>query len=107
MGPLYLLGLLVSLTGMVVLDVRFTLFFARDARRATIVFVAGLLFFLAWDFAGIASGVFFRGETAVLSGVLLAPELPLEEPFFLALLIYSAMNLFGSAEVLGARRAKS
>lgn len=107
MGPLYLLGLLVSLTGMVVLDVRFTLFFARDARRATIVFVAGLLFFLAWDFAGIASGVFFRGETAVLSGVLLAPELPLEEPFFLALLIYSAMNLLGAAEVLAARRARS
>ena len=107
MGPLYLLGLLVSLTGMVVLDRRFGLFFARDARRATVVFLAGLLFFLAWDFAGIATGVFFRGETAVLSGVLLAPELPLEEPFFLALLVYSAMNLFGAAELVSARRAKS
>jgi lycopene cyclase domain-containing protein len=95
-GLIYLGALLVSLFGMVVLDRRFSLFLWRDSRRALIVFGAGMLFFLLWDFGGIASGIFFRGETSVMTGVLLAPELPLEEIFFLALLIYSAMNAFGA-----------
>ncbi|PVZ96318.1 lycopene cyclase domain-containing protein [Amnibacterium flavum] len=96
MGFLYLGGLLVSLVGMVVLDRRFGLFFWRDARRAAVVLVAGLVLFLVWDLIGIATGVFFRGETSVLTGIQLAPELPLEEPVFLALLIYTAMDVFGA-----------
>ncbi|MFD1715094.1 lycopene cyclase domain-containing protein [Amnibacterium flavum] len=95
-GFLYLGGLLVSLVGMVVLDRRFGLFFWRDARRAAVVLVAGLVLFLVWDLIGIATGVFFRGETSVLTGIQLAPELPLEEPVFLALLIYTAMDVFGA-----------
>jgi lycopene cyclase domain-containing protein len=91
---LYLLGLLIALTGMVVLDRRFGLFFWKDARRAAIVLVVGLAFFLAWDLSGIGLGIFFRGETAFMTGVQLAPELPLEEPFFLLLLCYLAMNLY-------------
>ena len=95
MGLLYLLALLVSLTGMVVLDRRFRLFFFRDARRATIVLVVGIVFFVCWDLAGIGLGIFFRGETSFMTGLVLAPELPLEEIFFLALLCYLTMNLFG------------
>jgi lycopene cyclase domain-containing protein len=92
---LYLLALLVSLTGMVVLDRRFRLFFWRDARRAAIVLVAGVVFFLAWDLAGVGGGIFFRGETAFMTGLQVAPEVPLEEVFFLALLCYLTMNLYG------------
>jgi lycopene cyclase domain-containing protein len=95
MGLLYLLALLVSITGMVVLDRRFTLFFFRDARRASIVLAAGLVFFLVWDLAGIGLGIFFRGETSFMTGLQLAPELPIEELFFLTLLCYLAMNVFG------------
>lgn len=94
MNLLYLGALLVSLAGMVALDVRFRLFFAAAALRAAIVMVAGVAFFLAWDLAGIGAGVFFRGATGLLTGVQLAPELPLEEPFFLALLCYTTMNLY-------------
>jgi lycopene cyclase domain-containing protein len=82
---------------MIVLDVRFRLFFAAAPLRAAIVLVAGLTFFLAWDVAGITLGIFFRGNPALLSGVLLAPELPLEELFFLTLLCYTTMNAFGAA----------
>jgi lycopene cyclase domain-containing protein len=92
---LYLLALLVALTGMILLDRRFRLFFWRDARRALIVMVIGLVFFLGWDLAGIGLGIFFRGETSFMTGVQLAPELPAEEPLFLALLCYLAMNLYG------------
>ncbi|HEV7741675.1 MAG TPA: lycopene cyclase domain-containing protein [Pseudolysinimonas sp.] len=94
MSALYLIGLLVALTGMVVLDLRFRLFFRVSPVRAAIVMAAGMAFFLVWDLAGIGLGVFFRGNPALLVGVQLAPELPLEEFFFVALLCYTTMNLF-------------
>jgi lycopene cyclase domain-containing protein len=96
MPVLYLAALLVALTGMVLLDRRFTLFFWRDARRASIVLAAGVLFFLAWDLAGVGLGIFFRGETEFMTGLQVAPEIPVEEVFFLALLCYLTMNLFGA-----------
>ena len=100
MGILYLLALLVSLTGMVVLDRRFRLFFFEAPRRAAVVLVAGVLFFLVWDVAGIGLGIFFRGETAFMTGLQVAPELPVEELFFLALLCYLTMNIFRGASRL-------
>ncbi|MEA9984095.1 MULTISPECIES: lycopene cyclase domain-containing protein [Subtercola] len=96
MSILYLLALAVALTGMVVLDRRFSLFFWRDTRRATIVLVVGVLFFLVWDLSGIGAHIFFRGETAFMTGLVIGPELPLEELFFLTLLCYLTMNLFGA-----------
>ena len=93
---LYLVALLIALTGMVVLDRRFGLFFWRDARRAAIVLVAGILFFLVWDLAGVGGGIFFRGETAFMTGLQIAPEVPVEEVFFLTLLCYRTMNLYGA-----------
>lgn len=96
MQLLYLAALLVSLTGMVALDCRFTLFFWRDARRASITLITGVLFFLVWDLAGIGLGIFFRGETDFMTGLVLAPELPLEELFFLTLLCYLTMNVYGA-----------
>jgi lycopene cyclase domain-containing protein len=95
MSLLYLVALLVALTGMVVLDRRFRLFFWRSARRATIVLVAGVAFFLVWDLSGIGLGIFFRGETSFMTGLQVARELPVEEIFFLTLLCYLAMNLYG------------
>ena len=95
MGILYLAALAISLTGMVMLDRRLHLAFWRDARRATIVLAAGLVFFIAWDLSGIGLGIFFRGETSFMTGLVIAPEFPLEEIFFLTLLWYLTMNLFG------------
>jgi len=102
----YLAALLIALTGMVLLDRRFQLFFWADARRAAIVLVAGVLFFLAWDLAGIGLGIFFRGDTSFMTGLLLAPELPLEELFFLTLLCYLTMNLVAAAGFVTKRSAK-
>lgn len=94
---LYLAALLVSITGMVVLDLRFKLFFAVAPVRAAIVMVVGIAFFLTWDIAGITLGIFFRGNPDLLTGVLLGPELPLEELFFLTLLCYTVMNGYAAA----------
>lgn len=94
MNVVYLGALIVSIAGMVVLDLRFKLFFAVAPIRAALVLLAGLVFFLAWDVAGITLGIFFRGDPGLLTGILLAPELPVEELFFLVLLGYTAMNCY-------------
>lgn len=90
----YLSALVISLAGMTILDWRYKLFFWAHWRRAVIVLVLGLAFFILWDLAGIDAGVFFRGVSPFVTGIQLAPELPLEEIFFLALLCYLTMNLF-------------
>lgn len=108
MNTLYLAALLVSIAGMVVLDLRFRLFFAAAPLRAAIVLVVGVASFLAWDVAGITLGIFFRGNPDLLTGVLLAPELPLEELFFLVLLCYTTMNAYSFLRgVSSARRSRT
>ena len=92
---LYLLALLIALTGMVLLDRRFGLFFWESWRRALVVLLSGIVFFVVWDLAGIGLGIFFRGETSFMTGLQVAPELPVEELFFLTLLCYLTMNLYG------------
>ena len=106
MSVLYLATLLASLAGMVVLDWRFRLFFWASARRAAIVLIAGVSFLLSWDLSGIGLGIFYRGETNIMTGVQLAPELPLEELFFLTFLCYLTMNLVQGAR-LALGRAES
>ncbi|MEU4015334.1 lycopene cyclase domain-containing protein [Microbacterium sp. NPDC028030] len=108
MGAIYLTALLLSLGCMLLLDWRFRLFFWRDAVTAGVVTAVGVVFFLLWDVAGITSGIFFRGEGVIASGILLAPELPIEEPVFLAFLVVCTMVLYtGAARLLERRRARS
>ena len=107
LGFAYLLALLVSLTGMVVLDRRWGLFFWRAPAAAAVVLTAGVLFFLAWDLVGITAGIFYRGETAFMTGLQVAPELPVEEVFFLAFLCYLFMNALQGARMLLERRRAS
>lgn len=104
MSLVYLASLLVALGAMVLLDARFRLVFWRDARRAAIVLGAGLVFFLAWDALGIAFGVFARGRSPWMTGVELAPELPLEEVFFLLFLCYLTLVLISGVRALLDRR---
>ncbi|GAB3523793.1 lycopene cyclase domain-containing protein [Arthrobacter monumenti] len=94
MGITYLAVILFSLAGMVILDARLKLFFWLAPVRAAVVTAAGLVFFTSWDLAGISLGIFFRGESAFMTGIEVAPELPLEELFFLTFLSYLTMNLF-------------
>lgn len=101
------LGILVAAIGcMVLIDRRFRLFFWKDRRRAVAVSAIGLAFFLAWDLLGIGLGIFSRGETAFMTGILLAPELPVEEPFFLTFLCYLTMVLVGGIDLIASRARK-
>lgn len=89
---LYLLGLVLGILGLALLDYRHKLAFAKNARYFCVILIA-VAFFLTWDYAGISLGIFFRGETPLLSGLLISRELPLEEVFFLILLSYNALLL--------------
>ncbi|MBZ4485929.1 lycopene cyclase domain-containing protein [Microbacterium sp. cx-55] len=93
----YLLAILLSTAGVAALDARFRLALWRDRRRTLVAVLIGTAFFLVWDAFGIATGVFVKGDSPLLIGVQLAPELPLEEPFFLAFLCYLALVVSGAA----------
>ncbi len=95
MGFLYLSLLLASIGCMVLLDHRFKLFFFADVRRAALVTGIGVAFFLLWDLGGIGLDIFYRGETPIMLGIVLAPHLPVEEVFFLGFLCYLTMVLYG------------
>lgn len=107
-GVVYLAALLVALGCMLLLDWRFRLFFWRDPVAAITVTVVGVAFFVLWDVAGIVGGIFFRGEATIATGVLLAPELPIEEPVFLLFLVVCTMVIYtGTTRILTRRRSRS
>ena len=98
----YLAALLGSTACMLLLDWRYRLFFFRDLPVAVAVTVLGTVFFLAWDAVGIGLGIFLRGDSDFATGVVLAPEMPLEEPVFLVFLVICTMVLYrGAAELFG------
>jgi lycopene cyclase domain-containing protein len=101
---LYLVALLASLCGLVALDYKFKLAFFKDWFAAAVALITGLGFFLVWDLFGIGNGIFFRGEAPGLTGLMVAPELPLEEIFFLILLCYTTLEVFLSLGRLAHRR---
>ncbi|AKK04972.1 lycopene cyclase domain [Corynebacterium mustelae] len=89
----YLAFLLVSLMCMVLCDWRWTLAFFADAKAATALCLGLVVLFLIWDGLGIATGSFFRGGSDYMTGIILAPELPIEEPIFLFFLSYLTINV--------------
>jgi lycopene cyclase domain-containing protein len=104
----YLAGLLLVIGCMALIDARWRLVFWRAPIAATVTVGVGLAFFLLWDAAGIALGVFFRGESRIVTGVQLAPELPLEEPVFLFFLCYLTLVLvLGVERMLRARQSRT
>lgn len=104
MPGLYLLAILVSAAGIATLDWRFRLAaFAAPGRTAAAVAI-GTAFFLVWDAVGIVTGVFVKGDSPVFVGIVLAPELPLEEPVFLAFLSYLSIVVWAAAQRMLARR---
>ena len=101
MSFVYLATLLISLAGLATLDFRFKLAFAKNAKAATVAIAIPYLMFVFWDAAGIALGIFFKGQSKLLTGIMLAKDFPLEELFFLALLCYTTLIVatwFGRAK---------
>ena len=101
MSFVYLAALLISLAGLATLDIRFKLAFAKNAKAAAVAIAIPYSLFVIWDAAGIALGIFFKGQSKFLSGIMIAKDFPLEELFFLALLCYTTLivaNWFGRSK---------
>ena len=91
MNFLYLGSLLISLAGLVALDLKHKLAFAKNPKAAALAVTIPYLLFVIWDAAGIALGIFFKGQSEFLTRIMIAPEFPIEELFFLALLCYTTL----------------
>lgn len=105
MAGLYLLALVVSITGIALLDARHRLALWAAPIPVGASVVIGTLFFVGWDAVGIGAGVFVRGDSPLLLGIELFPHLPVEEPVFLAFLCYLALVVHAAALRVRARRS--
>ena len=90
----YLLALLVSISGMLVLDKKYKLAFWFDKKRTYQTIGITMLVFIIWDVLGIALGIFFHGGSKYTLPIRIAPEFPIEELFFLFLLCYVSLVLY-------------
>ena len=94
MNWFYLASLLAAWAGMALIDARYRLVLWRAPLRSVVLvlFSSGLL--LLSDGWAIEKNIFVRGESVFLSGVWLAPHLPVEEPVFLGFLGYCTLVVF-------------
>lgn len=91
---LYLTALIVSIAGLATLDWRYRIAMFVDARRTALTVAIAVVVFLVWDLIGTGLGIFFIGDGPYQSGIVIAPEVPLEEVFFLILLTYQTLLLW-------------
>ncbi|WP_396668104.1 lycopene cyclase domain-containing protein [Microbacterium sp. R86528] len=96
MPGLYMAAILISATGIAILDARFRLALWRDAVATLAAVAVGVAFFLSWDAVGIVTGVFVKGDSPLFLGLDLAPHLPLEEVFFLTFLSYLSLVVWSA-----------
>lgn len=90
-GLAYLAAQAISFSGIAVIDHRWKLAVFRAPAATVLAVTAAVALFLTWDVLGVRSGVFFRGQTDFMTGLLVAPEIPVEEVVFLAFLSYLAL----------------
>lgn len=84
----YLAALIISLAGLFYLDYRYRLAFFTQPQLTIRVIAISVIFFLAWDVAGVYLDVFSTNQQFVSGLNLGHPDLPIEEPIFLILLSY-------------------
>lgn len=107
MPGLYLAAIIASAAGVAAVDARWRLAAWRAPGRAAAAVGIGTALLLACDAVAIAAGVFVKGGSPLLLGIDIAPQLPLEEPFFLAFLCYLALVVWAGSERLLGRRDRS
>jgi lycopene cyclase domain-containing protein len=90
-GLAYLAVQVISFAGILVIDHRWKLAAFRAPAATALAVTAAVALLLTWDVLGVRSGVFFRGQTDFMTGLLVAPEIPLEEVVFLAFLSHLAL----------------
>lgn len=96
----YALALTGSIAGMLTLDWRYKLVFWHDWRRAALTVLSAMVFFVLWDVAGIALGIFYGGDSPYTPALMLWRDFPPEELLFLFLLCHLTLVMYrGGARV--------
>lgn len=101
----YLAALLVPLACMAAVDRRWRLVLWADWRRATTVLTVGVAAFLAWDVVAIGQDFYRRGGSSWMTGIEIAPHLPLEEVFFVLFLCYFTLVMHQAVQQLLSHRS--
>lgn len=90
----YLLVLLISLGGLTYIDYKLQLALFWNSRKAALILLINLIFFLVWDIVNISAGIISTNREWVSGVYLLTPNLPIEEFLFLTLLGYQTLLLW-------------
>ncbi len=99
----YLIGLLIGISGLLIIDHRWKLAFWRDPKRTAMTLSTAVAIFILWDLIGISLGIFFHGGSAYALPYRLVPEFPIEEIVFLFLLTYSALIIYHGVQLWRSR----
>lgn len=94
----YLASIVVSMMCIAAIDYRYKLAFFYDVRRTCVAVGSSLGALLVWDAAGIALDIFRIGDSPFMTGVVLAPHMPLEEPVLLLFLSYLSLVMYRGVE---------
>lgn len=100
MSFIYLGSLVVFIFCMALCDHQWKLGFFRNAPRAALAVGVTFVGFLLWDVFGIVTGTFYRGDSPYMTGIDLAPHMPIEELFFLFFLCYLTLNLTSGVSLI-------
>jgi lycopene cyclase domain-containing protein len=92
---LYLASVVAATVCMGLVDRRWRLFVFARPRAALTALAVGFVFFLVWDLVAIELAVYSKGESPGMTGIDVAPELPVEELFFITFLCYVTGVLHG------------
>lgn len=101
----YLIALIISIGCLLLIDSRAKLAFFLSPKRTAATLLVGVSLFLIWDLVGVTIGIFFEGNSGLLLGLNIYPQVPIEEPVFLFLLCYTILlgylgaSRFGKAKV--------
>lgn len=100
----YLLILLALIGAMALIDAKYRLLVFARPLPALVTLLLGTGIFLLWDVIAIDQGIFLHRESSLMTGVMIAHQLPLEEVFFLFFLCYQTMILVNGALAWQSRR---
>ena len=98
MSLLYLAALLGSMFCMGLVDRRWKLFVFRRPGVALAAVGCGFVLFLVWDVVAIALDMYTKGDSPAMTGIDVAPHLPVEELVFITFLCYITGVLHGLFE---------
>ena len=95
MSLLYLGFVVASTFCMGLVDRRWRLFLFDRPKVALSAVAVGFALFLTWDLVALEFGAYSKGASPAMTGIEVAPELPLEELFFITFLCYITGVLHG------------